>query len=126
MKVTRKVANITSNLKHLFKHYLIITKHLNNLRPKEIDVLALILYYNEVEKPNFKNEEDRWKKVLGYDGKIKIRDDLNMEEYNLNNLLTSLRKKGAIVDNKVAPYFIPQIDSDTTDFQVIFNFHING
>lgn len=126
MKVTRKIVNVSSDLKSLFRHYLTITKHLNKLRPKEIDVLATILYYNEIEKPNFANEEDRWKKVMGYDGKLAVREALNMEEYNLNNLLTSLRKKGAIIDNKVSPYYIPKIEKDTTDFQIIFNFHING
>lgn len=126
MKVTRKIVNIPSDLKSLFKHYLTITKHLNKLRPKEIEVLAEILYLNELEKPNFKNEDDRWKKVMGYDGKIAVRDALDMEEYNLNNLLTSLRKKRAIIDGRVSPYYIPKIEKDTTDFQIIFNFHING
>lgn len=125
-EVTKKIINIPKSLKGLFKDYLVFTKPLNKLRAKEIELMAYILYQNELEKPNFKRVEDRWGKILGTDGRVKIMQELDLTDYNLNNLLTSLRKKGAIINNQVPDYYVPQIDPDTKDFQIIVNFHING
>lgn len=125
-EVTKKIVNIPSTLKDLFSAYLTILKPLNKLRDKEINLMSYLLYQNELEKENMSKEADRWNKILGTDGRVKIMQDLNMSQYNLNNYLTSLRKKNAVSNNKVSKYYIPKIDKDTKNFQIIFNFNING
>jgi len=120
-----KIVNINTDLKNLFKHYLFITKPLNKLRPKEIDVLALLLYYNYLEIPNFKRNEDRWKRVFDYSTKLQIREELEIEDYTLQNVLSSLRKKKVIVNNVITDYYIPKIDA-TNNFQLVFNFNIKN
>lgn len=125
-EVTKKIVNIPSTLKDLFSAYLTILKPLNKLRDKEIDLMAYLLYQNELEKDTILKEDDRWNKILGTDGRVKIMQDLNISQYNLNNYLSSLRKKNAIVNNRVSKYYIPKIENDTKNFQIIFNFNING
>lgn len=125
MKLSRKKVSVPVDKKSLFRQYLSLTKPIHGLRPKEMDVLALLLYYNMVEGPNFKREEDRWKKVFDYDTKLKVREELDIEDYSLQNILSSLRKKGAVVDNQISKYYIPSIADDTEMFQIIFEFKIN-
>lgn len=120
--VKKKVVTIPTSLKNVLKQYLVITKPMNKLRPKEIDVMSLLLYYNILEKPNFVRDDDRWKKIFDYDTKLKIKEELEIEDYTLQNILSSLRKKGAIKDNKIQDYYIPDIDTKTENFMLIFNF----
>lgn len=123
--VKKKVVTIPASLKDILKQWFVITKPMNKLRPKEIDVLSLLLYYNIMEKPNFVRDEDRWKKVFDYDTKMHIKEELDIEDYTLQNILSSLRRKGAISrDNVVDKFYIPPIDLDTKNFMLIFNFKV--
>lgn len=120
-----KLVKIPVTTKSLFKSYLSLTKPINKLGPKEIDVLSLILYYNHAEKPNFKREEDRWRKVFDYDTKMLIKEELEMKDYSLQNILSSLRRKKVIKNNVVMPYYIPDIDNSST-FKLVFQFQISN
>lgn len=120
--MTKKVT-IPSNRKLIYKQYLTITKPLNGLRPKEIDVLSLLLFYNYMEQDNFKREEDRWKRVFSYETKLKIKEELDIKDYTLQNILSSLRKKKAIINNKITSYYIPSIEGD--NFKLVFEFKLN-
>lgn len=124
METVKKVITIPSNTKKVFQQYLSLTKPLHGLRPLEIKVVSLFLYYNLVERDNFKRDEDRWDKLFSYDYKLKIRDDLGIKDHTLQNLLSSLRKKGVIIGKTIAPYYVPQIVEGTKNFQLIYNFDI--
>lgn len=126
METRKKIISINTSLHDLFYYYLKFTKPLHNLRPKEISLLNEILYKNEIEKPNFKRNEDRWKKVFDYDSKLQYKEILKIEDYTLQNLLSSLRKKKVIVDNQISKYYIPQLDDDTNNFVLNFNFVLDG
>lgn len=121
--IKKKVVTIPAPLKTILKQWFIITKPMNTLRPMEIDILSLLLYYNIMEKPNFVRDEDRWKKVFDYETKMKIKEELDIKDYTLQNILSSLRKKGAISkDNVIAKYYIPPIESDEDEFMLVFHF----
>lgn len=122
----KKIINIPTTLKSMYKHYLTILKPLNKLRSKEIELLAYIMYLNEVYKSSILNQEDRWNKIFSYEGKIKIQEELDLKNYSLNNMLTSLRKSNMIVDNTVPDKYIPKIKEDNKGIQLIFNFIIDG
>ena len=119
-----KFIKIPVNEKSIFKSYLSLTKPLNKLGPKEIDVLSLILYYNHIEKPNFRKDEDRWRKVFDYDTKMKIKEELDMKDYSLQNILSSLRRKKVVQNNVVMPYYIPNFDGSNS-FRLVFSFELN-
>lgn len=120
-----KIVNINVPLKRIFSNYLLLTKPFHKLTDREISVLSLLLFYNYLETPNFKKESDRWNKVFHYDTKLKIREELGMEDYALQNTLSTLRKKKAIVDNTIPKGFIPVFD-EKDSFKLIYNFKVNG
>ena len=104
---------------------MLLTKPINKLRPKEIDVMALLLFYYISEKPNFKREEDVWKKVFDYETKIEIKDELELPDYIFQNVLSTLRKKKALIGRKIHPNFIPDVNNETKSFKLSYNFIIH-
>lgn len=121
--MTKKLIEIPSSPEKIFKHYLMITKPLNKLTPKEIDLLSHILYLNHIEKDNFKSEDDKWLKIFSTKSRQQIIVDLDINDYDFNNMLSSLRKKKVIMNNQVQKYFIPQIDEN--GFELVFQFKFN-
>lgn len=121
----KKYANVKVDLKSLFRWYLEFTKPVHKLRKQEIDVLSLLLYYNHQETPNFKRDEDRWKKVFELDTKKKIMKEIQMNSNVFQNVLSSLRKKGVVKKdgyNYIVNNYIPVLTDDVKSFQLIINF----
>jgi DNA-binding MarR family transcriptional regulator len=94
-----KILPLHTNKKVFFRQYVELLNPVVKLRPKELDVLAELLYHN-AERENI-NEKDRWKLVFDYDNKKEMADALNISVASLGNNLSYLRKRGIIVDNKV-------------------------
>lgn len=91
---------------------------LNNLSNRELDVLAHLLYYNNFYKSV--DESVRGKLIFDYETRVVIRDSIGITEAVLNNLISSLKRKGIIKGKKV----IPKIDLDPDKPEVTFKFKI--
>lgn len=123
-----KTANINIKLKLLFSRWLDILKPWHNLNNQQQQVLALLLYYHYLYKKDITNDKILWKIVFDYDTRQKIIEDdcwkKGMTINTLNNILTMLRNKKAIVDNKISNVYIPELDINSKNFKMIFNFNI--
>jgi len=119
-----KIANINTSIKNLFFKWLDITKPFHKLTPQQQKVLALILYYNHIYKKEVSNDALRWKLVFSYDTRMVIKEELELKEGGFLNILTKLRKKNIIKNNKVVSTYIPEIELGSKIFKVIFNFKI--
>ena len=95
---------IKTTSKTFYRQYLEILNPLIKLRKRELDVLASLLRYNNqlLKVP----EEHRWKIIFEYDTKTEIRTDLNLSEAGMNNMLSALRKKKIIKNNRVAKWLL--------------------
>lgn len=119
-----KVANINITIKDLFKKWLQITRLFHKLTNQEIDVLALLLYYHYQYKKDITNDKILWKVLFDYDTKHLIKEELGIKDQGIQNVLTSLRKKNIINDNKIVQTYIPNIESKSDNFKIIFNFNV--
>jgi len=123
-----KVANINVKLKTLFFKWLELLKPWHSLNNQQQQVLALLLYYHYLYKKDTTNNKILWKIVFDYDTRLKIVEDKVFEKgmttNTLNNIFTILRKKGVIVDNQVASVYIPELEINSKNFKVLFNFNI--
>ena len=124
-----KLASLNITLKDLFFKYLNVTQAFHKLNNQQQQVLALLLYYHYTFKKEVTNDKILWKLVFDYDTKLKIREDAVFGEKGLNNstlqnILTILRKKNIIKDNKVNDVFIPELELKSKNFKIIFNFNI--
>lgn len=84
-----------------YRFYVELLNPIMNLRKKELDVLAQLLYYNNKYKDL--EEKIRFKLVFDQDTKIEIQKALGISEASFNNNLTELRKKKIVKDNKIEP-----------------------
>lgn len=119
-----KIANLNVTIKELFFKWLDITKSFHKLNNQEQQVLALLLYHHYILRKDITNVKILWKIVFDYDTKLKIKEEINMNDAILQNILSKLRKKNIIKDNQINPYFIPDLDLNSNNFKVIFNFNI--
>ena len=125
MKNVRE-ATFSTSLKGFFSQWLRITKPFHNLSPNEQRVLSLFLYHHYQIRKDVKSSKLLWKLVFDYDTKLKIKEELGMQDYALQNLMSSLRKKGAIKNNQINPNYMPVLsDEDVKNFKIIFNIKIN-
>lgn len=119
-----KQANLNVTLKKLFRYWLQITKLFHKLTKQQQDVLSLFLYYHYVYKTQITNDKILWKTVFDYDTRLLISKELNVKEYTIENILTILRKKKIIINNTINSMYIPDLDKDSKNFKIIFNFNI--
>lgn len=119
-----KVANVNVSLKSLFFRWLEITKPFHKLSLQQYKLLSLLLYYHYEYSKDIHNETLLWKMVFDYDTKLKIRNELNIKDQHLQNLLSALRKKNIIKNNTIVSTYIPELEHGSNNFKVIFNFNI--
>jgi hypothetical protein len=119
-----KTATLNVTLKNLFFRWLDITRSFHKLNNQQQQVLALLLYYHYIYRKETTNNKILWTIVFDYDTKMKIKDELEMSDNSFQNILTNLRKKGIIVNGEISNMFIPELDLNSKNFKVIFNFNI--
>lgn len=124
MKTNEKIANINVKFKDFFYKWIELTQPFHKLNNRQSRILALLLYHHNRLSYEITNPKILWKIVFDYDTKLLIAEELNIQTHSLENLLSQLRKKNIIVDNKITPYFIPNISKDAKNFKLIFNFNI--
>ena len=94
---------------------------LNSLRNRELDVLAILMYYNYKYK---KVPEDiRWRIIHDTSTRKEMQVDINMTEDIFNNNISLVRKAGLLDKSGKVPSFF-MIDLDDR-YEVIFNFKIH-
>ena len=120
----QKQANINVTIKDFFFKWVNLTKPFHKLAKQKQDVLSLLLYYHYMYRKEITNKKILWKMIFDYDTKKLIKEELNLKDQGLQNVLSILRKEGVIKDNKIINLFIPKIDSDSNNFKIIFNFTI--
>lgn len=119
----KKVIELKTSRSKFFRQYLELVKifhPFNTLRHKELDVLAELFYYNNEYKHLDRNT--RWKLILHYDNREAIKEKYTMSDANFNNILTALRKKDLLIDNKVPQKYLLETDDE---FEFKINFKIN-
>lgn len=119
-----KSLNMNVDLKKLFNLWLNITSPFHNLTKQQIDVLALLLYFHKKLENEITNKKILWKIVFDYETKQKIKEELDISDASLQNVLTSLRKKNIISNNQIVSTYIPKIEKESSNFKVVFNFNI--
>lgn len=115
------IQSITIDKQDFFKLWLTLIQPYLKLRNKEIEVLSKFLEYryNISQKVNGDEEIN----YILFSSKIKkeIQADLDISDYTLNNIISSLRKKKYIEGVNINKKLIPNIDDNTNNFKLIYN-----
>ena len=118
------VKSISSEKKNIFRYWLEFLRPYHKLRTKEIEALALILYFRYELSREIPNIAVVDIVLFSTETRSKIRQDLGeMSQKVFNNLLTSLRNKKVLSkDNKILPSLIPNMSEK--GFKLVFNFEV--
>lgn len=122
--INKKQATFNTTMRGCIEGFLGITKPMHKMTEQEMKVVALFLYYYNKDKKNFVRDIDLWKHLFDYDTKLKIREEIGVSNPVFQNILTSLRKKKVIQDNKITPYYLLNIREDDEAFELIFRFNL--
>jgi hypothetical protein len=112
--------NFTTEQK-MFKAFVTTMQPVLNLRDREADVFAQLLYYNFLKK-DIKNLKDRFELVFSTKTKKLIMQNLNIKDSILQNTLSILRKKNLIINNEIPLKF--HIYPTDNKIELTFNFKL--
>jgi hypothetical protein len=118
------IASFKVEYKKLFTYWLIVTKLLHKLTDKEIELLAVLLYKRMELSKDITNEKYLNKVLFDADTKKELEKELDVNNLRIQNILSSLRRKNVVIDNRINPKFIPNIEHNAKNFRIVFNFEI--
>ena len=107
-----------------FRVWLIILQPFLKLRNKELDLLASLLYHRHLISIEVKNKDMLDELLFSVKIKKKIMKELGIPEYAYNNLLSTLRKKGIILDKTITRQIIPVIEGELTNFKLLYDINV--
>jgi hypothetical protein len=116
-----KVANIKVTPEKLFQWYMDVTKPFHKLSDQHALIVSQLLYYYYIYGKSISDDDITWKMVFNYETKAKIKEYVNIKDQQLQNILSVLRKKGIIKNNKIIDSYIPNIEPTAKSFMVVFN-----
>lgn len=118
------VANIRTNIDGLFEHWVALTQPLHKLTDAEAKILLAFLRKRHMFATNINNDEVVDKLLFATDTRKEIMTELGHKMGTFQNYLTSIRNKGVILDNKINPKLLPNYESGSDNFKLIYNFMI--
>ncbi len=114
-----------SSKEKFFIYWLEFLKPFHKLRDKEVLMLAYFLDKRHSLSLKIADEALIDRILFSQDVRNEIREKMSYSNHQVfNNMLSSLRKKGIIKDNKIIPGLIPELKGD--NFKLVFNFIIDG
>lgn len=120
------VARISSSLEpsniNFFKQWLDFIKPAHKLTDKETLVLATILQIRHDLSRNIKDEALLNEVLMSVETKRKIRQVTKVSSNHFQVLMTKLKQRKVIVDGKINPRYIPNVEVDSEGYKLIIYF----
>ena len=107
-----------------FKYWFIFLKPLHHLTDREIDVTASFIKQRYYLSKSIKDTNILEEVLMSEETKRKVREDCNITLAHFQVIMGKLRKNKVIIDNKINPKLIPNIDEDTKSLQLLVLFPI--
>lgn len=119
------IATFKTKSSALFKYWLQFTQPLHGLTGKHLDTVAFLLYKRYRLSNSISDDKYLNKILFDVETKEQLSEELNIKVSRVHNILSSLRKKKIIIDNKINPKFIPNVSTNASNYKLIFNFEID-
>ena len=125
MKKPNNIIRMPCSLdKSFFRLWLKFLEPFHKLTDREIDVITSFIK-QRYELSKVINDNNILDKVtMSEDTKKKVREECNITLPHFQVIMGKLRKNKVIVDGKINPRFIPNIDEETGIFQLLLLFEL--
>ena len=123
-KINNVITIPTSTEGKFFKYWFEFLRPFHKLTDREIDVIASFVKHRHNLSKVIKDQEILDKVTMSEDTKRKIREDCNITQAHFQVIMTKLKKSKVIDNGKINPRFIPRLDSDSKNFQLLLSFDL--
>lgn len=120
MRPTNILKIKSSDYDELFLNWFLILKPLHNLSNKECILASKLYKYRDELKEVILDKEILDTTILSDTYRKKIIEEMDITMIHFQVLLTSLRKKNVIIDNRLNPKFIPHIKDSELSLLIRF------
>ena len=110
--------------KSFFRLWLKFLEPFHKLTDREIDVITSFVKQRYELSKVIKDNEILDKVTMSEDTKKKVREECNITLPHFQVIMGKLRKNKVIIDGKINPRFIPNIDEETGTFQLLLLFEL--
>ena len=107
-----------------FRYWFMFLEPFHNLTEREIDIIASFVKQRYLLSKVIKDTEILDRVTMSEDTKKKVREECNISLPHFQVIMGKLRKNKVIIDGKINPRFIPNIDEDTAAFQSLLLFEL--
>ena len=125
MKKPNNIIRMPCSLdKSFFRLWLKFLEPFHKLTDREIDVITSFVKQRYELSKVIKDNEILDKVTMSEDTKKKVREECNITLPHFQVIMGKLRKNKVIIDGKINPRFIPNIDEETGTFQLLLLFEL--
>lgn len=110
--------------KGFFRYWFMFLEPIHKLTDREIDVITSFVKQRYKLSKVIKDNEILDKVTMSEDTKKKVREECNITLPHFQVIMGKLRKNKVIIDGKINPRFIPNIDEETDTFQLLLLFEL--
>ena len=110
--------------KNFFRYWFMFLEPFHKLTDREIDVITSFVKQRYELSKVIKDNDILDKVTMSEDTKRKVREECNITLPHFQVIMGKLRKNKVIVDGKINPRFIPNIDEETGTFQLLLLFEL--
>lgn len=107
-----------------FKHWFRFLRPFHKLTDREIDVITSFTVQRYELSKKISDPEILDKYTMNSDTKRKVREECGISLQNFQVIMSNLRKHGIIIDNKINPRYIPNLEEGANTFQLMLHFEI--
>lgn len=125
MKKANNIVRIPTSLSgKFFKYWFEFLKPFHKLTDREIDVIVSFVRQRYELSKVIKDDTILDKVTMSEDTKKKVREECNINLPHFQVIMGKLRKNKVIIDGKINPRFIPNIDEENGYFQLMLLFEL--
>lgn len=125
MEKPNNIVRIPCSLdKSFFRLWFKFLEPFHKLTDREIDVITSFVKQRYGLSKVIKDNEILDKVTMSEDTKKKVREECNITLPHFQVIMGKLRKNKVIVDGRINPRFIPNIDEETGTFQLLLLFEL--
>lgn len=125
VKKANNIIRIPTSLNgKFFRYWFEFLEPFHKLTDREIDVITSFVKQRYELSKVIKDNGILDKVTMSEDTKRKVREECNITLPHFQVIMGKLRKNKVIVDGKINPRFIPNIDEETGTFQLLLLFEL--
>lgn len=124
-KKANNVARIPTSLDgRFFKYWFEFLHPFHKLTDREMDVIASFVKHRYELSKVIKDNDILDKVTMSEDTKRKVREECSMTLPHFQVIMGKLRKSKVIIDGRINPKFIPNIDEESGNFRLMLLFDL--